>query len=121
MIALSATASRRFLFLALLLCLSVVCTACAALMDPGPPPSRLQLHPTLPKAQAGPPVNKQLVVALPTAGRELESDAIALVFSGREVRYLSGARWTGTVPRLLQRFFVEAFESSQALAGVATM
>lgn len=113
-----AMTGRRWPALTLLAALLLLCTACA-LMSPGPPPSRLQLHPALPAPLAAAPAQKQVVVAMPSAGRELESDAIALVFNGREVRHLAGARWTGTVPSILQRFFVEALESSRAAAGVS--
>ncbi|MDL2280014.1 ABC-type transport auxiliary lipoprotein family protein [Desulfovibrio sp. OttesenSCG-928-G11] len=113
-----APASRLAPALALLAALLVSCTACA-LVSPGPPPSRLQLHPALPAPLAAGPAQKQVIVAMPGAGRELESDAIALVFHGREVRHLAGARWTGSVPGILQRFFVEAIESSRAAAGVS--
>ncbi|MDL2291129.1 ABC-type transport auxiliary lipoprotein family protein [Desulfovibrio sp. OttesenSCG-928-F20] len=112
--------SVKSLAAALLLgCLTLACGACATMLDPGPPPARLQLHPALPKPQASPPVKKQLVVALPVTGRELDGDGITLIFNGREVRYLSGARWTGAVPHLLQRYFVEAFESARVLVGVS--
>lgn len=109
----------RALALCGLCCLLLACGACAAMLDPGPPPPRLQLRPALPAPRAEAPLNKQLVVALPTAGRELETDRIALLFKGREVRFLAEARWTGSVPHLLQRHIVEAFEASRALAGVS--
>lgn len=114
-----AAPSRLWTSLALLTALLLCCTACASLISPGPPPSRLQLHPALPGPLAAGPAQKQVIVAMPSAGRELETDAIALIFNGREVRHLAGARWTGSVPRILQRFFVEALESSRAAAGVS--
>lgn len=109
----------RFLLCAGLLFFALGSGACAYMLDPGPPPVRMQLHPAMPQPSAAAPVNKQLVVALPTAGRELENDRIALLFHGREVRFLAEARWTGAVPYLLQRKFVEALEASAVLAGVS--
>lgn len=105
--------------LLLLLLFCVFCASCASIISPGPPPSRLQLHPALPGPLDAAPVRKQVIVATPSAGRELETDAIALIFNGREVRHLAGARWTEAVPRLLQRFFVESLESSRAVTGVS--
>lgn len=98
---------------------SLLLSACAAMFSPGPPPSRLQLSPAMPGKMAGTPLNKQLVVATPLAGSEIDSDSIALVFNGREVRYLADARWTSPVPSLLRRNLIEALEATGALRGIS--
>lgn len=105
-------------FRLLLLCGLLLLSACAAMLDPGPPPARLQLVPSMPAQRMAPPLNKQLTVAAPAAGREIDTDNIALIFNDREVRYLSGARWTSTVPFLVQRNLIEALESANILRGV---
>jgi ABC-type uncharacterized transport system auxiliary subunit len=60
----------------------------------------------------------QLVVARPTAGNEISSDAIAVSFPNREIRYLSATFWTADVPFLVQRFMLEALDASGGLRGV---
>ncbi len=92
---------------------------CASVLDPGPAPTRVQLNPDMPARVAAAPFAKQLVVALPVAGRDIDTDSIALIFNQREVRYLSGMRWTGTVPYIVQRGLMDALEASGGLKGVA--
>ncbi|MDL2316610.1 ABC-type transport auxiliary lipoprotein family protein, partial [Desulfovibrio sp. OttesenSCG-928-A18] len=92
---------------------------CASFFDPGPAPLRLQLSVPMPERAAVQKKDKQIVVALPQAGRELDSDGIALVFHGREIRYLAGARWTNVSPNIVQRGIIDALEASEAFRGVS--
>ena len=55
---------------------------------------------------------------MPLAGADIDTDSIALVFNNREVRYLAGARWTSTVPNLLQRALLDALSATNSLRGV---
>lgn len=109
--------TQRFSAAALLVC-TLFLGACGALFDSGPPPSRLQLNPAMPAKTSTAPVNKQLTVVTPLAGRDIDSDRIALVFHGREVRALADANWTAPVPYMIQRNLIAAFESSGVLLGV---
>ena len=93
-------------------------SACALMLDPGPAPARLQLQPAMPGPMAGKPSGKQLVVAMPLAGRDIDTDSIALVFNGREVRYLAGARWTSPAPNILQRALIDGLTATNSLRGV---
>lgn len=104
------------LALAALLCLSL--TGCAVL-DPGPAPARVQLFPKLPPVSTQPPAAKQLVVEMPTSGRDLATDSIALSFKNREVRYLAGYRWTDTAPAVFRRALLDALQANGGLQGVA--
>ena len=108
----------RPLFLAVLLAFAVGFSGCASMLDPGPAPARLQLTPTMPSAMMGKPLNKQLVVAMPLAGRDIDTDNIALIFNSREVRYLAGARWTSPAPHILQRALIDALSATNSLRGV---
>ena len=91
---------------------------CASFLDPGTPPTRIQLHPAMPdKAQKS--LNKQLIVAMPEAGRDIDSDNIALLFNGREIRHLAGVRWALDVPRMVQSNLIDALLFSEGLRGVA--
>ena len=113
----AATALFRLVFPALLV-LTLFVSGCASMLDPGPPPTRIQLHPAAPE-KAAKKLNKQVIVALPQAERDIDSDGIALLFNGREIRYLSGVRWTTTVPMMVQRDLIDALIISEGLRGVA--
>ena len=101
------------------LLLALGLSSCASLLDPGPPPSRLRLSPAMPARMAGSPLNKQVIVGMPLAGRDIDTDSIALVFNGREVRYLSGVRWTSPVPHIVQRSLIDALTATNGLRGVS--
>lgn len=111
-------AGTRRMALVSLLCALLLPACVGNALNPGPPPTRLALTPALPGALPGAPVDKQLVVAVPVSGSELDNDRIALVFSGREVRYFAQARWTGSVPGLLRTRIIEALESTGSLRGI---
>ncbi len=96
-----------------------ILSGCASVLDPGPPPARLQIAPSMPAKMAASPLNRQLVVATPTAGRALDSDRIALLFDNREIRYLADTRWADTVPLLVQRNLIAAVEASNVVRGVS--
>jgi cholesterol transport system auxiliary component len=72
----------------------------------------------MPAQSAGIALNKQLVVALPAAGRDIDTDSIALLFNNREIRYLSGVRWTSPAPNILQRSLIDALTAAKSLRGV---
>lgn len=93
---------------------------CTRVFDPGPAPAHLVLAPAMPPAASGGArLPLQLAVALPETGRVLDTDRIALVVGGREVRYYAGVKWASPVPRMVQRLLVEAFERDGRLAGAA--
>ena len=110
--------SMRALFPLMLLLPSLLLSSCA-LLSPGPPPTRLKLTPSMPARVAGGPLNKQIIVGMPLAGQDVDTDNIALVFNNREVRYLSGVRWTSSVPPIVQRALIDALTASNGLRGVS--
>lgn len=102
-----------------LLCACLLLPSCVSgMLDPGPPPARLALAPAMPAPLPGKEMDKQLVTAMPVCGADLDTDRIATVFSGREVRYLAGARWTSSAPVLLKALLIEALEATGGLRGV---
>lgn len=110
--------AAAWMFLLFLLALPL--SACVSgMLDPGPPPPRLQLTPAMPARMMDKPLNRQVVVAMPVCGAEIDNDRIALIFSGREVRYLSDARWTGSVPVMVRGRIIEALEATGGLRGVS--
>jgi cholesterol transport system auxiliary component len=93
-------------------------SACGGILNPGPPPARIQLNPDMP-GKAAFQINKQLVVAMPQAEGDADSESIDLLFQGRELRHLAGARWISPAPRMIQRSVIEAIQASGGLSGVA--
>ena len=104
--------------LILLLLLAPAMSGCGKLFDPGPAPARVHLFPTLPEPSSGPPIDKQLVIEAPGSGLDIDTDSIALLFNDREVKYLSGYRWTSRTPVVFQRAVVDALMANQSLRGV---
>ena len=105
---------------ALALCL-VLLAGCAGVFSTGPAPKRMFLNPEPPAQITGTKTTRetQIIVSLPTAWLAVDTDAIALLFPNREIRYLSGVRWAGTVPGLVQSFLIDALGATGAFQGVA--
>lgn len=66
-----------------------------------------------------PRVDWQLAVARPGAENMLSGTRIAVRERGAELQVLAGARWSDSVPELLQALVVRAFEDSGRILGVA--
>jgi cholesterol transport system auxiliary component len=103
---------RLFLLVFLLL------PACGGLLNPGPPPARVQLNPAMPDKVSS-TVKKQLIIAVPQTEGDMDADGIALLFHGRELRHLSGVRWISPVPGMIQHAIIDALQASGGLSGVA--
>ena len=102
----------------LLLLVPLLLPACGSLLNPGPPPARIQLNPAMP-GKAPAVIKKQLIVAPPQVEGDMEADSVTLLFHGRELRHLSGMRWISPVSRMVQHAIIDAFQASGGLAGVA--
>lgn len=59
-----------------------------------------------------------LTVALPTALRAIDSERVIVQPTPGEINYLSGARWSDRVPRLVQARIIQAFENSKRIRAV---
>jgi len=59
-----------------------------------------------------------LAVALPTTIRVIDSERVVIQPNPGEVNYLSGARWSDRVPRLVQTRIMQAFENSGRVRAV---
>ena len=66
-----------------------------------------------------PRVDWQLAVARPSAENMLSGTRIAVRERGAELQVLGGARWSDSVPELLQALVLRAFEDSGRILGVA--
>jgi cholesterol transport system auxiliary component len=60
-----------------------------------------------------------IAIALPTTARVIDSERVIIQPNPGEVNYLSGARWSDRVPRLVQSRIIQAFENSGRVRGVA--
>lgn len=109
----------RLTRVAFLLFSGILFLAGCSVLNPGPPPARIQLFPDKPERSSLPPVNRQLVVEMPSSGRDIDTDAIALFFNEREVRYLGGYRWTDTAPALFRRALIDTLNASGSFTGVS--
>ena len=111
-------ATRLCLFGALFACF-LFATGCGGFFTPGVAPVRLQFTTSLNEPHAGTKNTRktQLVIPRPDAPEELAGDGIVLLFHEREVRLLQGYRWSSTMPSLLQRSLITAFDSSGAFAS----
>jgi cholesterol transport system auxiliary component len=59
-----------------------------------------------------------LSVALPTTIRVIDSERVVIQPTPGEVNYLSGAKWSDRVPRLVQSRIIQAFENSGRVRAV---
>ena len=80
-------------------------------------PQLYVLRPTLPP-QTGPAVNWRLAVGTPNAAQSLDTDRIALTRSATMLDYFANAVWTDSMPLLVQRLLIEAFETTGRIISV---
>jgi cholesterol transport system auxiliary component len=59
-----------------------------------------------------------LAVALPTSIRVIDSERVIVQPNPGEINYLSGARWSDRVPRLVQSRIIQSFENSKRIRAV---
>ncbi|WP_029897230.1 ABC-type transport auxiliary lipoprotein family protein [Desulfohalovibrio reitneri] len=104
--------------LAALLLLVLLATGCGGLPGSGPAPSLYVLTPKNTFPHDLPQVEGQLVISLPTAGRALQSDRIALRPIPEEIKYFKGARWISNLPYMVQTLMLESFENTGKITSV---
>lgn len=95
----------------------VLLGGCSLLFPPSAP-QLYQLAPQTSNRPGGSPVRGQLVVVVPVAAGDLDTERIALIRNGTMVDYFANAAWTDRVPLMLQGLMVDAFENSGRLAAV---
>jgi cholesterol transport system auxiliary component len=103
----------------LLVLLPLLLAGCGVL--PGKTESTVAYSPSveIPANGQWPTADWQLVVAKPVTEVMLSGSRIAVrPHGGAELQVLAGARWSDTVPELLQTLIVRAFEDSGHILGV---
>lgn len=61
---------------------------------------------------------KQILIPEPSALKALDSEQVVIYVTPSEIQYLAGARWSDTLPKMVQAKLVEAYENSGKLGGV---
>jgi len=110
------TISRRRVLAAA--CLAPI-AGCSLISDP-PAPQMYRLDPADLDPAPTQPRHDSLVIGLPTAPQNLDSDRIALTRGAARFDYYADSTWTDRVPPLLQALLVEAFETDGRIADVWT-
>jgi cholesterol transport system auxiliary component len=90
---------------------------CSLVPDVSQPLTLYTLKPKL-TAHDLPKVGWQLVVAEPTAERDIDTTRIALTRKSNVIEYFAGGSWSDTAPSLVQAKLIEAFEASNAILAV---
>lgn len=62
--------------------------------------------------------NRQILVPEPTALKALDSEQVVIRLSGVEIQYLSKARWSDRLPKMVQAKLIQAYENTGKLGGV---
>jgi cholesterol transport system auxiliary component len=62
--------------------------------------------------------NRQILIPEPTALKALDSEQIVIRLSGVEIQYLSKARWSDRLPKMVQAKLIQAYENTGKLGGV---
>lgn len=90
---------------------------CSPFMS-GPAPDMYILSPKSTFKKNLPTIDSQLVIALPTTGRALNTDRIAVKPTPDQFKYYEGARWTSMAPMMIQTLLVESFENTGHIEAV---
>ena len=109
--------NRIRLFAALCLLLFPALPGCA-ILDSGPPSSRVILPVRHDMAKNAEKMPASILVSQPVTDGVGNSDRILALMDGYEVRALDSARWASPVPRMVQRLVIDALESTRAFEGV---
>lgn len=107
------------IYVSFFLALLVLGLSGCSVLNPGPAPAQLVLSPEMPVASGGKMVPRQLVVAEATVESSLDSDRIAAVFNGFELRFVHDLRWSSPVPWMMKRFLLNALQATGRFEGVA--
>ena len=63
--------------------------------------------------------NAQILIAVPTALRSLDSEMIVVRPGGSEITYFGDAQWSDRLPRVIQEKLIQTFENSGRIRSVA--
>ena len=91
---------------------------CGLVPNVNKPLTLYSLKPKLSLPQQPAKVGWQLVVAEPSAERDIDTTRIALTRTANVIEYFADGNWSDTAPRMVQAKMIEAFESTNAIVAV---
>lgn len=92
---------------------------CAALPGGGPAPlDTYDLTASRTEATGPRRSSTQILIAEPSALKVLDGENVVIRPAAGSIEFLSGAQWADRLPRIVQARLVEAFQSTNRLAGV---
>jgi cholesterol transport system auxiliary component len=107
------TTRRRFLVLS-----AAGLAGCGLVPDVNKPLTLYTVKPKLSLAEQPAKVSWQLVVAEPSAERDIDTTRIALSRTPNVIEYFADGNWSDTAPKMVQAKMIEAFESTNAIVAV---
>ena len=110
---------RRSIQVLVPLMLAACLCSCFPRLLPGDAPTLVRLNPAMPGNMSGGQPKQQITVGIPQLAQDIDNDRITVILKGREVRQLSGARWSAGLGSVVNDCIVRALESTQAFAGVS--
>lgn len=91
---------------------------CGLVPNVNKPLTLYTVSPKLALSQQPAKVGWQLVVAEPSAERDIDTTRIALTRTPNVIEYFADGNWSDTAPRMVQAKMIEAFESTNAIVAV---
>jgi cholesterol transport system auxiliary component len=91
---------------------------CGLVPDVNKPLTLYTVKPKLSLAAEPAKVSWQLVVAEPSAERDIDTTRIALSRTPNVIEYFADGNWSDTAPKMVQAKMIEAFESTNAIVAV---
>jgi cholesterol transport system auxiliary component len=110
---LKAIGRRNFLLLS-----ATGLAGCGLVPDVNKPLTLYTVKPKLALAEQPAKVTWQLVVAEPSAERDIDTTRIALSRTANVIEYFADGNWSDTAPKMVQAKMIEAFESTNAIVAV---
>jgi len=107
------TTRRHFLVLS-----AAGLAGCGIVPDVNKPLTLYTLKPKLGLQQQPAQVSWQLVVAEPSAERDIDTTRIALSRKANLIEYFADGNWSDTAPSVVQAKLIEAFEATKAIVAV---
>ncbi|HVO01513.1 MAG TPA: ABC-type transport auxiliary lipoprotein family protein [Candidatus Cybelea sp.] len=102
----------------LLLVATAGLAGCSIIPNVNKPVTIYTLNPAAAPAPQLPKVTWQLVVAEPSAERDIDTTRIALTRTPNVIEYFADGNWSDTAPKLVQAKLIEAFEGTNAIVAV---
>ena len=110
---LNAIGRRHFLLLS-----AAGLAGCGLVPDVNKPLTLYTVKPKVSLPEQPAKVTWQLVVAEPSAERDIDTTRIALSRTANVIEYFADGNWSDTAPKMVQAKMIEAFESTNAIVAV---